>query len=129
MMKYYGIILICLVLSCGFLYQRHARWSYPAVGLATWYNPRRTASAELFHRGELTCAMRKRDFGKYYLVCNMENNKCVQVRHNDFGPAFYLFVVGRIIDLSRDAFSKIGALRKGVIRVRIGEIYPGQMEE
>jgi rare lipoprotein A len=73
--------------------------------------------------------MRKRGFGKYYLICNLENNKCVAVRHNDFGPALYLFAVGRIIDLSRDAFSKIGDLQKGVTRVRIGEIYPGQVDQ
>jgi rare lipoprotein A len=72
--------------------------------------------------------MRKRDFGKSYLVCNLENHRCVEVRHNDFGPAFYLFAIGRVVDLSRYAFSKIGDVKKGVIRVRIGEIYSGQVE-
>jgi rare lipoprotein A len=76
----------------------------------------------------LTCAMRKRDFGKDYLACNLENNKCVEVRHNDFGPALYLFAVGRIIDLSQEAFSKIADVNKGVIRVRIGEIHPGEFD-
>jgi rare lipoprotein A len=73
--------------------------------------------------------MRKREFGKYYLVCNLENNKCVEVRHNDFGPAFYFFTRGRIIDLSRDAFDKIANLEKGLIRVRIGAVYPAKMKD
>ena len=128
-MKRYYVILICVILLCGFKFKKHVNGSYPATGLATWYNPRRTASGEIYHKGQFTCALRKRGFGKYYLVCNLENNKCVEVMHNDFGPAFYLFAIGRIIDLSRDAFSKIGNVKKGVIRVRIGEIYPGQMEQ
>ncbi|MDD5120824.1 MAG: septal ring lytic transglycosylase RlpA family protein [Candidatus Omnitrophica bacterium] len=102
--------------------------AYPAEGLATWYNPRLTASGEKYRKEELTCAMRKRDFGKYYLVCNLENNKCVEVRHNDFGPACYLFRRGRVIDLCRNAFLKVADLKKGVIKVRIGEVYPGNTE-
>lgn len=125
----YSAILICLILLWGFQYKKHVKRFYPVTGLATWYNPRHTASGEWYRKGELTCAMRKRDFGKYYLVCNLANNKCVAVRHNDFGPAFYLFAIGRIIDLSRDAFSKICDVKKGVIRVRIGEIYPGQADQ
>jgi rare lipoprotein A len=129
MMKRYCVILICLILLCGFQFKKHVKGSYPATGLATWYNPRRTASGEMYRKGQLTCAMRKRGFGKDYLVCNLANKKCVEVRHNDFGPAFYLFAVGRIVDLSRDAFSKIGDVKKGVIHVRIGEIYPAQVEQ
>ena len=72
--------------------------------------------------------MRKKDFGRYYLVCNLENNRCVVVRLNDFGPSLKLFKRGRIVDLSRYAFSKLDDLRKGLIRVRIGEIYSGNVE-
>jgi len=100
--------------------------SYPTQGLASWYNVGHTASGEKYRGKEFTCAMRKRDFGKYYLVCNVENNKCIVVRHNDFGPAMRLFRQGRIIDLSRHAFSKLADLKKGLIRVRIGEIHPGE---
>lgn len=122
------IVLTCAILFCGCQDNTPVIGSYPSVGFATWYNLRITASGESYRKNELTCAMRKRDFGKYYLVCNLENNRCVEVRHNDFGPASYLFRRGRIIDLSRYAFSKIGNLQKGVIRVRIGEIYPGQVD-
>jgi rare lipoprotein A len=128
MMLRYWIILICLVLLCGFQFKRHVRGGYPAIGTASWYNPRLTASGERHRPGQFTCAMRKRDFGKSYLVCNLKNNKCVEVKQNDFGPALYLFAIGRIIDLSRDAFSKIADKKKGLIRVRIGEVYPGQVD-
>ncbi len=127
-MKRYCAILICLILFCGCQDKKHVREVYPAIGLATWYNPQRTASAEMYKKGQLTCAMRRGGFGKDYLVCNLANNKCVEVRHNDFGPAFFLFIMGRIIDLSQNAFSKIDDLKKGVIRVRIGEIHPGQVD-
>jgi rare lipoprotein A (peptidoglycan hydrolase) len=50
------------------------------------------------------------------------------VRLNDFGPSLRLFRRGRIIDLSRYAFSKLDDLRKGLIRVRIGEVYSGKIE-
>ena len=127
-MKLYCAILICLILFCGCQDKKRIKEVYPAVGLATWYNPRRTASGELYQLGQLTCAMRKRGFGKYYLVCNLANNRCVQVRHTDFGPSFFLFMMGRTVDLSRDAFAKIADVKKGVIRVRIGEVRPGQVD-
>ena len=128
-MKYYYLLLIFIFIFCGCEDKRPVAGNYPSVGFATWYNPRLTASGERYKKGEFTCAMRKRDFGKYYLVCNLENNKCVEVRHNDFGPAAYLFRRGRIVDLSRNAFAKIADVNKGVIRVRVGEVHSGEMEE
>ena len=128
MMKRYYVILICLVLLCGFGFKKYVRGGYPATGTASWYNPRRTASGEIYSKGQLTCAMRKRDFGRSYLVCNSKNNKCVVVKQNDFGPALYLFAIGRVVDLNRDAFSKIADRKKGVIRVRLGEVYSGQTD-
>ena len=123
-MKRYWVILICLILLCGCQDKKQSKEVYPSIGLATWYKPRLTASGEMHQKGRFTCAMRKQGFGKNYLVCNLENNKCVEVRHNDFGPSFFLFLMGRTVDLSRDAFLKIADVNKGVIRVRIGEIHP-----
>jgi rare lipoprotein A len=78
-----------------------------------------TASGERFNENDFTCAMRSRDFGKYYKVTNLNNGKSVIVRHNDFGPAKKLAKQGRIIDLSRGAFSAIADLRLGVIPVEV----------
>jgi len=124
----YFVVLICVILFCGCEDKISVKGPYPSVGLATWYEPEFTASGEEHRKGEFTCAMRKRDFGKYYVVCNLENEKCVTVRHNDFGPVSSLFRRGRIIDLSRHAFAVIENVDKGVTRVRIGEVRSGQVD-
>jgi len=78
-----------------------------------------TASGERLYDNALTCAMRSRDFGKYYKITNIENGKFVIVRHNDFGPNKKLWLKGRKIDLSREAFSKIADLKQGIIKVTV----------
>ena len=126
--KYCFPILVCLILFCACEDNRPVAGTYPVTGYASWYNSQFVASGENYHENELTSAMRKREFGKYYLVCNLENNKCAVAKHNDFGPSLNLFKKGRIIDLSRFAFFKVADLRKGVIRVRIGEIHAGKVD-
>ncbi|MDF2273806.1 septal ring lytic transglycosylase RlpA family protein, partial [Aeromonas caviae] len=54
-------------------------------------------------------------FGALVRVTNLANDKSVVVRVNDRGN----FPRGRIIDLSRAAFSAIGNPRSGLIKVRI----------
>lgn len=125
----YLIILILLFLLFRCQNKLPFLGHYPSRGLATWYDPRISATGEKYDEGDFTCAMRKRDFGKYYVVCNLENNKCVEVKHNDFGPSAPLFWGGRIIDLSRRAFSKIADLEKGVVRVRLGEVHYAAEED
>jgi len=78
-----------------------------------------TASGERFDENALTCAMRSRDFGKFYKVTNLDNGKSVIVRHNDFGPNKKLWKKGRIVDLSKGAFEKIADLKTGVINVKV----------
>lgn len=94
---------------------------YPTIGLASWYSAEHTATGERFDPESLTCAMRRNDFGKFYKVCNTRNNQCVIVRHNNFGPSIAMFRRGRIIDLSKAAFSQIADLKEGVIRVAVIE--------
>ncbi len=96
--------------------------AYPKQGIASWYSAKFTATGERFDSNALTCAMRKTDFGKYYKVCNTDNNKCVVVRHNNFGPARRLYVKGRIIDLSKAAFASIAELREGLIKVTVDQV-------
>ncbi len=95
---------------------------YPSKGIASWYTARQTSSGEEFNGNALTCALRRADYGKSYQVCNDANGKCVVVRHNNFGPAKRLYSQGRVIDLTRAAFSKISDLETGVIRVTIKEV-------
>lgn len=107
-------------------------------GTASWYSVEScqregtsgvwTASGEAYTNEGLTCAMRSRDFGKYYKVCNLDNNKCVVVKHNDFGPNKKLHSKGRIVDLSKGAFALIADLDKGLINVSVEEIKQGQKQ-
>jgi len=95
---------------------------YPQKGIASWYSGGITASGERFNPRSFTCAMRRTDYGKFYKVCNIDNSKCVVVKHNNFGPAKWLFVRGRIVDLSKAAFSQIADSKEGLINVTIEAI-------
>ncbi|MEA9442085.1 septal ring lytic transglycosylase RlpA family protein [Aeromonas caviae] len=92
---------------------------YTQTGLASYYADRyhnkRTASGELHKRGGNTAAHMTLPFGTQVKVTNLANGKSVMVRVNDRGN----FARGRIIDLSRAAFSAIGNPRSGLIKVRI----------
>lgn len=81
-----------------------------------------TASGERFDENDMTCAMRRRDWGTMFRVTNLANGKSVIVRLNDFGPNKKLHDKGRIIDLSKGAFEKIADLKTGVINVKVEEI-------
>ena len=115
-------LIICLGLLFGCTDYQPVVGPYPTWGEASWYTARRTASGERFDRRIFSCALRRFDFGKYYRVCNVMNNKCVVVRHNDFGPSKRIYLRGRIIDLSQSAFSRIADLKKGIIEVTVHEI-------
>ena len=123
-MKTLLVILVTIMIALAFC------WAvYADTGTASWYSVEScqkegtsgvwTASGEAFTNEGLTCAMRSRDFGKYYKVTNLINNKSVIVKHNDFGPNKRLFKQGRIIDLSKGAFAKIADLGQGLAKVRV----------
>ena len=113
--------LLCLVLT-----------SPCFASTASWYSSKScqregtsgifTASGERFDENALTCAMRSRDFGGFYKVTNLANGKSVIVRHNDFGPNKKLWKKGRVVDLSKGAFSKIADLKTGIINVKVEEV-------
>ncbi|WP_429070225.1 septal ring lytic transglycosylase RlpA family protein [Aeromonas dhakensis] len=92
---------------------------YTQTGLASYYADRyhnkRTASGEPYQRHANTAAHMELPFGVLVRVTNLANGKSVVVRVNDRGN----FPRGRIIDLSKAAFSAIGNPRSGLIKVRI----------
>ncbi len=92
---------------------------YTESGKAAYYamkfQSRKTASGERFNQSSKTAAHKKLPFGTKVKVTNIKNGKSVIVRINDRG----LFIKGRIIDLSKLAFSRIGNTDSGVINVRI----------
>lgn len=77
------------------------------------YQFRTTASGERYSHFSNTAAHRTLPFGTRVQVTNVANNKSVVVKINDRGP----FIDGRVIDLSRSAFSEISDLDVGVIEV------------
>ena len=78
------------------------------TGAATWY-----ANGD-----GLTCASLDFAHGKYLRVTNRASGKSVIVLVNDSGP----YGKGRVIDLNKKAFQKIGDLGTGVINVKVEEI-------
>jgi hypothetical protein len=78
------------------------------TGAATWYS----------FGDDMTCASLDFPFGKYLRVTNRANGKSVIVQVNDSGP----YGKGRIIDLNKKAFQKIGDIGTGVINVKVEEI-------
>ena len=91
--------------------------SYQETGKASYYadkyQGRQTASGESFNQNAKTAAHKKLPFGTWVKVINVRNGKSIVVRINDRGP----FVRGRIIDLSKSAFSAIASTRLGVVDV------------
>lgn len=116
------LFIILLQISCSSIGQNRPDQKlggYREFGKASYYAMKyqssTTASGERFNQNALTAAHKKLPFGTRVLVTNVKNGKSVEVRINDRGP----FVEGRIIDLSRSAFSNIGDLNLGVIDVEI----------
>lgn len=89
------------------------------TGRASWYGEphhgRRTASGERFDMHALTAAHPTLPFGTRLRVVNLDNDRQVEVRVNDRGPA----VPGRILDLSYAAARALGAVRAGIVPVRV----------
>ncbi len=81
----------------------------------SWHQNKLTASGERFNQASLTAAHRTLPFGTRVRVVNTRNGKSVVVRINDRGP----YSRGRIIDLSKAAFQRIGDTKHGVIPVRL----------
>lgn len=96
---------------------------YTEHGIASFYAMkfqfRKTSSGDRFNQLALTAAHRSLPFGTKVRVTNLVNNRSVTVKINDRGP----FIEGRIIDLTRYAFSKIGDTEQGLIKVKIEVTY------
>jgi len=96
---------------------------YTESGQASYYaynfQNRKTASGEIYKHDLKTAAHNKLPFGSIVKVTNRSNGKVIIVKINDRGP----FVNGRIIDLSKSAFSSIANTSTGLIDVKI-EVIP-----
>ena len=92
---------------------------YTEKGKASFYADKheyqKTASGALYQHDLKTAAHRTIPFGSKIEVTNIHNGKSVVVVVNDRGP----FVNGRIVDLSKSAFSGIGNTSLGLLNVQI----------
>lgn len=88
-------------------------------GVASFYgrrfHGRMTASGERFDMHAMTAAHKTLPFGTRVRVTNPQNGESVIVRINDRGP----FSRGRVIDLSREAATQLGLIRRGHGRVEL----------
>jgi len=91
-------------------------------GYGDEFHGRKTANGEIFDRNALTAAHPTLPFGTLCRVTNRSNGKSVVVRINDRGP----FKGGRIIDLSYAAAKEIGAVRAGVVDVKVEVLKTGR---
>ncbi|HVK98983.1 MAG TPA: septal ring lytic transglycosylase RlpA family protein [Dongiaceae bacterium] len=109
------------ILGCSTIQSKNpADWvGYTESGEASFYankhQSRKTANGEKYSHDLKTAAHKTIPFGAKVKVTNVDNGKSVVVRINDRGP----FVRGRIIDLSKSAFSSIGNTAQGLIDVEI----------
>lgn len=96
--------------------------SFEQIGNSSWYSNRfqnkKTSNGERYCKHKLTAAHKKLPFGSIVKVQNMSSGKTVFVRINDRGP----YSKKRVIDLSREAASALGAL--GNPKVKIQSLLP-----
>ena len=100
--------------------EEEGKWiGYTETGKASFYADKhqfkKTASGELYQHNLKTAAHRTIPLGSTIKVTNVDNGKSVVATVNDRGP----FVKGRIVDLSKSAFSRIGNTSLGLISVQI----------
>ena len=88
------------------------------TGNASWYHVKgkRTASGTHY---QYSVAHRSLPFGTKLLVTNLLNGKQIVAVVNDRGP----FICNRIIDLSVNAASVLGFIRRGHTKVHIQVIH------
>ena len=93
------------------------------TGKASYYSDkhhgRKAADGSTFNMYAMTCASNTYKFGTKLRVTNKENGKSVVVKVTDRGGFSKL---GRVIDLSKGAFTKIASLKRGIITVIIEEV-------
>jgi rare lipoprotein A len=115
------LLFFCISVGCTTVQSgAGGNWiGFSESGQASFYadkhHNRKTASGEVYKHNLKTAAHKKLPCVLYVKVTNIANGKSVIVKINDRGP----FVKGRIIDLSKSAFSSIGNTSSGIINVHI----------
>jgi len=88
-------------------------------GIVSWYadkfHGKKTSSGEAYNKNDYTAAHKTLPFGTKVKVTNQDNGKSVIVKINDRGP----HTKNRLMDLSRAAFSEIGSINSGILKVEM----------
>lgn len=119
--RFLAVLVSISILGCSSVKtEKVSDWTgYTESGKASFYADKhqrnKTASGELYNHYLKTAAHRTLPFGTRIKVTNIKNGKAVVVRINDRGP----FIKGRVVDLSKSAFSSIGFTSSGLIDVKI----------
>jgi rare lipoprotein A len=98
-----------------------------AAYLAQSLAGRRMASGERYDPKAMVAAHPTYPFGTLVQVTNLENGRSVRVRILDRGPTARSQARGVIIDLSRAAAEALGAIRQGLVRVRV-DVLPSKAQ-
>lgn len=72
------------------------------------------ANGKKFNMYALTVAHKTLKFGTKLEVTNIKNDKSIVVEVTDRGP----YIKGRVLDLSQEAFSRIGNISTGVVSIK-----------
>jgi rare lipoprotein A len=86
---------------------------------ADWFNGRTTASGTIFSNDDLVAAHPSYPFGSVVRVVNLRNQRSINLRIVDRGPAPAIVARGVIIDVSRAAAERLGFINAGRTRVRV----------
>lgn len=115
-MNFLIVVQLVTVLACAGTYKPGST----LTGIAAYYSDKlhgnRTANGEIYDKTKLTAAHKTLPFGTKLKVTNQQNMRTVVVRINDRGP---FGDRKRIIDLSREAASRLDMIRQGIIEVQI----------
>jgi rare lipoprotein A len=84
-----------------------------------WFNGRTTASGTVFDNDDLIAAHPTYPFGSLVRVVNLRNQRSINLRIVDRGPAPAIRARGVIIDVSRAAARHLGFITAGRTRVRV----------
>jgi len=133
MEKLFAVIMICMMSPFATVYAEGVipNGKNCIIGMASWYSKtdrgihKTTANMESFCDRKNTCAVWNMPFNTLVRVTNLLNGKSIIVRVNDRGPAKHLVKRGRIIDLTKGAFSKIAEPGHGLIPIKISALQSG----
>ena len=120
-----GILCMALLFNPSYIAESYVTHEDIVKGMASWYSEtdpgilRTTANMEIFDDQGLSCAMWGVPFNTLVKITNVANGRSVIVRVNDRGPAMRLVKEGRVIDLTKKAFSSIADTGEGLIRVEL----------